>query len=59
MIVGIIKTGDMIRHPLDVFRIYGLRGCFRLALRALSRKRYQFIDFLDLTSSGLKYRGNR
>lgn len=50
MIVGVIKTKDLFLNPREVFSIYGLLGTFKVFLKAISRKQYQFIDFLEITT---------
>ena len=50
MIVGVIKGKDLLLHPVSVISIHGLWGFLRLIVHALSRKKYQFIDFLEITT---------
>jgi len=53
MIVGVIKTKDLVLHPFGVISVYGLKGFLRLLKCAFSRRKYQFIDFLELTGRTL------
>ncbi len=55
MIVGVIKTRDIILHPLAVFAIQGMRGFWRVLLGALSWRHYAFIEILS--SNGMGKRG--
>ena len=46
MLVGYIKTKDVLTHPWTVLSISGYRGFFKILSRALSWKKYPFLDCL-------------
>ena len=48
MLIGVIKTRDLILHPVSVFSIQGARGFFRILRKALSRDKYRFLDILQM-----------
>lgn len=56
MIVGVITTRDLIFHPVAVLSIQGIRGFFRLLVRAFSRTHYCFLDFVEITAHSFKKR---
>ncbi|QQR79947.1 MAG: hypothetical protein IPJ69_11470 [Deltaproteobacteria bacterium] len=49
MFVGVIKTKDVLLHPLTIISMRGVRGYLKLFLRALSPKRYRFISMTQNT----------
>lgn len=49
MFVGVIKTRDVLLHPLTIISMKGLRGFLKLLVRALSRKEYRFISMTQNT----------
>ncbi len=49
MFVGIIKTKDILLHPMTIISMRGYRGFFKLLYRALSPKRYRFINMTQHT----------
>lgn len=49
MIVGVIKTKDILLHPITIISMRGVFGFFKLLFRALSPKRYQFIQMIENT----------
>ena len=51
MLVGVIKTRDILRHPISVLSIQGVRGFFRLILRSFGRTPHCFLDFLEITAT--------
>jgi len=59
VIVGVIKTRDLLLHPFDVFQIQGLWGFFRLFAKVLSRKKYHFVDLIEITTRTLMGRKAR
>lgn len=50
MIVGVIKTKDLIFHPSLVIAVQGFRGFLRLLLKACSRQKYPFLSLIPLGS---------
>ena len=48
MIVGVIKTKDLIFHPWGVIAIHGFLRYFHLLACAFSRRPYHFIDFMEI-----------
>jgi|GEM_PF-2078281 len=49
MFVGVIKTKDVLLHPLTIISMKGFRGFLKLLVRALSRKEYRFISMTQNT----------
>lgn len=49
MFVGVIKTKDVLLHPVTIMKMRGFRGYMKLFLRALSPKRYRFIAMTQHT----------
>ncbi len=50
MFIGVIKTKDVLLHPLTIISMRGLKGYCKMFLRALSPKRYRFITMTQNTS---------
>ena len=49
MFIGVIKTKDVLLNPLTLISMRGVRGFLKLVYRALSRKRYSFINMIEQT----------
>jgi hypothetical protein len=49
MFVGIIKTRDVLLHPITIVRMRGVKGYAKLLVRALSPRRYRFISMIQNT----------
>lgn len=49
MIVGVIKTRDILLHPGTIISMRGFRGFLKLLVRAFSFKRYHFINMIEHT----------
>ena len=49
MFVGVIKTKDVLLHPVTIIRMRGFSGYVKLFFRALSPKRYRFIAMTQNT----------
>jgi len=49
MFVGVIRNRDIFFNPLAVISIKGFRGFFKVLGRALSFKKYKFINLLEQT----------
>ncbi len=49
MFVGVIKTKDVLMHPLTIISMRGFSGFLKLIVRALSPKRYSFINMIEHT----------
>lgn len=49
MIVGVIRTKDIILNPFTIISMRGFKGFCKLLFRALSRKRYPFINMIEHT----------
>ncbi|HEX5036376.1 MAG TPA: hypothetical protein VFX30_04395 [bacterium] len=49
MFVGVIKTKDVLLHPMTIIRMRGFKGYLKLFFRALSPKRYRFIGMTQHT----------
>jgi len=49
MFVGVIKTKDVLLHPVTIMKMRGIRGYMKLFFRALSPKRYRFISMTQHT----------
>lgn len=43
MFVGVIKTKDILLHPIHLIRIRGVKGYCKLVWRALKKQPYSFI----------------
>ncbi len=43
MFVGVIKTRDVLLHPITIMKMRGFKGLVKLLVRALSPRRYRFI----------------
>lgn len=43
MFVGVIKTKDILLHPVHLIRIRGFKGYCKLVWRALKKQPYSFI----------------
>ena len=54
MITGVIKTRDILLHPVSVISISGLVGFFRILRKAISHQSYHFIDFIEITRTKIK-----
>lgn len=50
MIVGVIRTRDVIFHPVSVFSIQGFRGFLRVLFRAFCKRKYRFVDLIEITT---------
>ena len=50
MIVGVIKTKDILMNPAPIIAMRGIKGFFKLLFRAFSRKPYRFINMIEQTS---------
>ncbi|MBI2092742.1 MAG: hypothetical protein HYY43_04580 [Deltaproteobacteria bacterium] len=46
MVKGVIKTKDIIRHPIVFLRLYGFGKYFRLLLKGLSPFTYLYLNIL-------------
>lgn len=44
MLIGVIKTKDILRHPFTIISMKGFGGFFKLLFKALSRKPHLFIN---------------
>ena len=53
MFNGVIRTKEILLNPGAVIEIHGLKGFLRLLGKGLSWKKYQFIDFLEITKKTL------
>lgn len=49
MFVGVIKTRDVLLHPVTIIQMRGFRGYMKLFFRALSLRRYRFISMTQHT----------
>lgn len=49
MFEGVIKTKDILFHPKTIIEMRGWKGFFKLLYRAMSRKRYRFINMVQNT----------
>lgn len=49
MFVGVIKTRDVLLHPITLIQMRGFKGFLKLFFRALSPKRYRFIGMTQQT----------
>ena len=49
MIVGVIRTRDILMHPLTVISMRGFGGFFKILYRALNRKPQTFINMIENT----------
>ena len=49
MFVGVIKTRDVLLHPITLIEMRGFRGFLKLLFRALSPKQYRFINMTQNT----------
>lgn len=49
MFVGVIKTKDVLLHPITLIKMRGFKGFVKLFFRALSPKRYRFIGMTQQT----------
>lgn len=49
MFVGVIKTKDVLLHPLTIISMKGFRGFLKMLVRALSPKKYSFISMTQNT----------
>lgn len=47
MFIGVIKTKDVLLHPVTMVAMRGIKGFFLLLLRALSPKPYPFISNIE------------
>jgi hypothetical protein len=50
MFTGIIKTRDVLSHPILIIRMKGLRGFIDTLGKALSHKHYRFVDCIEITT---------
>lgn len=48
MLVGIIRTRDLILHPVAAASVRGLWGFLWVLVKAFSRERYRFVDLLGI-----------
>ncbi len=49
MFVGVIKTKDVLLHPLTLMKMRGFKGLMKLIVRALSPRRYRFVGMTQHT----------
>jgi hypothetical protein len=49
MFEGVIKTRDILLHPRTIIQMRGFKGFCKLLYRALSRKKYRFINMVQNT----------
>ena len=49
MFIGVIRTRDVLLHPLIILKMRGLKGFLKLFIRALSFKRYRFVGMTQQT----------
>lgn len=49
MIVGIIKTRDILLHPITIIQMRGIVGFLEIMKRAFSTKTYRFINLMTGT----------
>ena len=49
MFVGVIKTRDILFHPMTLIQMRGFKGFMKLFFRALSPKKYRFIGMTQKT----------
>ena len=49
MFIGVIKTKDVLLHPISLIRMRGFAGFVKLILRAMSPKPYSFIQMTQNT----------
>lgn len=49
MFVGVIKTKDVLLHPVTIMKMRGFAGYMKLFFRALSPRRYRFITMTQHT----------
>jgi hypothetical protein len=47
MILGVIRTRDILMHPWIIISMRGIRGFFKLLFKALSRKPHYFINQIE------------
>ena len=47
MIVGVIKTRDILLHPWTIISMRGILGFFKLLIKAISRRPYCFINSIE------------
>ncbi len=50
MLIGVIRTKDVLLHPITIIHMKGIRGFFKILRRALSTKTYRFINMLETTT---------
>ncbi len=50
MIVGVIKTKDVLLHPVTIIQMKGFVGFCKILRRALSTKSYRFVNFMENTA---------
>jgi hypothetical protein len=46
MVKGVIKTRDIVRHPIVFLRLYGFVKYFRLLIKSLSPFTYLYLKIL-------------
>lgn len=49
MYEGTIRTRDILFHPLPLIAMRGFKGYFKILWRALSRKKYRFVNHIEKT----------
>ncbi len=49
MFIGVIRTRDILRHPLTILSMKGFSGFFKLLFKAFSRKPHLFINMIENT----------
>lgn len=49
MYEGLIKTKDILFHPFPLISMRGFKGYLKLLFRALSSKKYRFVNHIEKT----------
>jgi hypothetical protein len=55
MFHGVIRTRDILRNPRIIISMHGYKGFLNLLFKCMSRKPYQFIDFIETEVTGKIY----
>ena len=50
MFTGVVRTRDILSHPILIIRMKGAIGFLKLLVKAFSRKPYRFIECIEITA---------
>lgn len=54
MVRGVIKTQDILCHPIAVIALVGFRGFLKILWKALGSQECQFINFIEISKTKIR-----